>query len=452
MQREFCCFLFFLLFVIFLTPTLLSFYSQESFDAQGFCDKLERYFFVGNQTYLVGDVPTAADVCLAIWITLSTVEQVPQQCHRWLSSIVENSAVKALIQVDIPSMGELSPLEKTIPVVIKKELPAPVEEKKVEEKKKKKETSAPTPAVKKEKTPPSVAASAVETSPEDKTPPPVKANPILALLDEYKIEYTHYIHETCMTAEELVEKVPLPNDNRESHTKNLFFKDKKHGLFLVTCKPTTAVNTKSLGGLLGLTGKSNLRLADESILGEYLGVKPGCVGPLCIVNDNDRQVTLVLDQALLHVDKVHSHPLYNNQSVSMTPAALQTYLETVGAKIMIVDFESAPPPAAAVATPAPAIASSPDKQIAGNKADKKPKAAPKKGETLLALQWKKDENFAMWYSDVIVLSEMISYYDISGCYILRPWSYKIWELIQDWFNGKVRFIIASCECVRTAMS
>ena len=37
----------------------------------------------------------------------------------------------------------------------------------------------------------------------------------------------------------------------------------------------------------------------------------------------------------------------------------------------------------------------------------------------------------MWYTDVIVLSEMISYYDISGCYILRPWSYKIWELIQE---------------------
>lgn len=60
------------------------------------------------------------------------------------------------------------------------------------------------------------------------------------------------------------------------------------------------------------------------------------------------------------------------------------------------------------------------------------------GETQLALKWSKSENFAMWYSDVIVLSEMISYYDISGCYILRPWSYKIWELIQDWFNVQIR--------------
>lgn len=32
---------------------------------------------------------------------------------------------------------------------------------------------------------------------------------------------------------------------------------------------------------------------------------------------------------------------------------------------------------------------------------------------------------------------MISYYDISGCYILRPWSFKIWELIQNWFNYKL---------------
>ena len=66
------------------------------------------------------------------------------------------------------------------------------------------------------------------------------------------------------------------------------------------------------------------------------------------------------------------------------------------------------------------------------------KKTGKKGETLLALQWKKGENFAQWYTDVIVLSEMISYYDISGCYILRPWSYTIWELIQEWFNVEVR--------------
>ena len=33
---------------------------------------------------------------------------------------------------------------------------------------------------------------------------------------------------------------------------------------------------------------------------------------------------------------------------------------------------------------------------------------------------------------------MISYYNISGCYILRPWSYSIWESIQDWFNVQLK--------------
>jgi prolyl-tRNA synthetase len=71
------------------------------------------------------------------------------------------------------------------------------------------------------------------------------------------------------------------------------------------------------------------------------------------------------------------------------------------------------------------------------------KVAAAKGETLLALQWKKHENFPNWYSDVIILSEMISYYNVSGCYILRPWSYKIWEIIQNWFNEQVRILIST---------
>ena len=33
---------------------------------------------------------------------------------------------------------------------------------------------------------------------------------------------------------------------------------------------------------------------------------------------------------------------------------------------------------------------------------------------------------------------MIEYYDISGCYILRPWSYAIWERIKDFFDGAIK--------------
>ncbi|KAM4861247.1 bifunctional glutamate/proline--tRNA ligase [Thomomys bottae] len=62
---------------------------------------------------------------------------------------------------------------------------------------------------------------------------------------------------------------------------------------------------------------------------------------------------------------------------------------------------------------------------------------PKK-QTRLGLEAKKEENLADWYSQVITKSEMIDYYDVSGCYILRPWSYSIWELIKDFFDTEIK--------------
>lgn len=38
----------------------------------------------------------------------------------------------------------------------------------------------------------------------------------------------------------------------------------------------------------------------------------------------------------------------------------------------------------------------------------------------------------------MISSEMISYYDVSGCYILRPWAYAIWEVIQRWFDDRIK--------------
>lgn len=33
---------------------------------------------------------------------------------------------------------------------------------------------------------------------------------------------------------------------------------------------------------------------------------------------------------------------------------------------------------------------------------------------------------------------MIDYYNVSGCYILKPWSYSIWEIIQAWFDARIK--------------
>ncbi|XP_054836691.1 bifunctional glutamate/proline--tRNA ligase isoform X2 [Eublepharis macularius] len=62
---------------------------------------------------------------------------------------------------------------------------------------------------------------------------------------------------------------------------------------------------------------------------------------------------------------------------------------------------------------------------------------PKK-QTRLGLEAKKEENLSDWYSQVITKSEMIEYYDVSGCYILRPWAYSVWEAIKEFFDTEIK--------------
>ncbi|XP_047913536.1 bifunctional glutamate/proline--tRNA ligase isoform X6 [Anser cygnoides] len=62
---------------------------------------------------------------------------------------------------------------------------------------------------------------------------------------------------------------------------------------------------------------------------------------------------------------------------------------------------------------------------------------PKK-QTRLGLEAKKEENLADWFSQVITKSEMIEYYDVSGCYVLRPWAYAIWESIKNFFDAEIK--------------
>jgi bifunctional glutamyl/prolyl-tRNA synthetase len=38
---------------------------------------------------------------------------------------------------------------------------------------------------------------------------------------------------------------------------------------------------------------------------------------------------------------------------------------------------------------------------------------------------------------VLTKAELIEYYDVSGCYILRPWSYAIWEAIKDFMDPEI---------------
>ncbi|XP_051153318.1 bifunctional glutamate/proline--tRNA ligase isoform X2 [Leptopilina boulardi] len=70
--------------------------------------------------------------------------------------------------------------------------------------------------------------------------------------------------------------------------------------------------------------------------------------------------------------------------------------------------------------------------------DDKAKEDITKTGTRLGLEAKKNENLPDWYSQVITKSEMIEYYNVSGCYVLRPWSFSIWEVIKNYIDGEIK--------------
>ncbi|MBU1202278.1 MAG: proline--tRNA ligase [Nanoarchaeota archaeon] len=51
---------------------------------------------------------------------------------------------------------------------------------------------------------------------------------------------------------------------------------------------------------------------------------------------------------------------------------------------------------------------------------------------------KKSENFSEWYTQVITKAELIEYTGVSGCMVLRPYSYEIWEKIKDFFDKEIK--------------
>src|SRR5919197_2508331 len=79
-----------------------------------------------------------------------------------------------------------------------------------------------------------------------------------------------------------------------SHTKNLFLKDKKDAVFLVSALEDAAIELKSLHQRLG-AGRFSFGSAD--LLRATLGVEPGAVTPFAAINDTAGRVSIFVDSA-----------------------------------------------------------------------------------------------------------------------------------------------------------
>jgi Ala-tRNA(Pro) deacylase len=121
------------------------------------------------------------------------------------------------------------------------------------------------------------------------------------------------------------------------HTKNLFLKDARDRLWLITALGETQIDLK---GLPARIGSAKLSFGSPALLGEVLGVEPGSVTPFALINDEARRVTLILDAALLRADPLNFHPLTNTATTQVSRDGFLAFLQGLGVEPIVVEFEA----------------------------------------------------------------------------------------------------------------
>ena len=110
----------------------------------------------------------------------------------------------------------------------------------------------------------------------------------------------------------MAEVALLPFPYPEADAKNLFVRDdKKQHYYLITVQGDKRVDLKSFRKMHGLR---SLSFASAEELYELLGLIPGAVTPLGLLNDDGRRVQLFLDAAFKE-GLIGAHPNDNTATV-----------------------------------------------------------------------------------------------------------------------------------------
>lgn len=121
-----------------------------------------------------------------------------------------------------------------------------------------------------------------------------------------------------------------------SHAKNLFLRNKKGRMWLVVCLENRGVDLRALGRALGA---GHLSFGSPRRLMENLGVVPGAVTPLGVINDRGGRVRVVLDSALLLEGPVNFHPLDNGMTSSLSVDDFLRFLRAEDHEPQVLDME-----------------------------------------------------------------------------------------------------------------
>jgi Ala-tRNA(Pro) deacylase len=155
---------------------------------------------------------------------------------------------------------------------------------------------------------------------------------LLDFLATHGIECARVDHPPVFTIDEVERLVP---PLAGAPTKNLFLRDKKgtrQALVVVG-----AYKPVDLRALAASTGFERPSFGSADRLKRCLGIEPGSVSLLALVNDPGHEVEVFIDSDLWAADAMHCHPLVNTATLSVRHPDIERFLAATGHTFRLVD-------------------------------------------------------------------------------------------------------------------
>jgi Ala-tRNA(Pro) deacylase len=155
---------------------------------------------------------------------------------------------------------------------------------------------------------------------------------LMAFFAAQGVEAITYEHPAVFTVGESGKiKQAIPG----AHTKNLFLKDNRDQLWLVSAEGHAEIDLKRLHHVIG---SGRLSFGKPELMAETLGVTPGSVTAFGLINDAEHRVRFVLDRTLAEAELVNFHPLENTATTTVSGEGFRRFLAALGVTALVVDF------------------------------------------------------------------------------------------------------------------
>ena len=162
---------------------------------------------------------------------------------------------------------------------------------------------------------------------------------LVAFLDAHAIRFVRHDHPPVFTCEEELRHVP---ESGAARTKNLFMRDRRgrrHLLLVTLCSKSV-----SIADFAETSGADRLSFASPERLMTHLGVEPGAVTLLGLVNDTAHAVELYVDADVWSAPSIHAHPLRNDATLVLSHEDVVRFLAATGHQPRIVTVRSSVAP------------------------------------------------------------------------------------------------------------